>query len=125
MSIYWQVESDWILNTCFRPSDPVLVCLLDDVISAQREDIDAAASSHFSSVRFSPAPVAHLAFTLPSCAHTHSYTHIHTHTSHTLPRAPSPSMSPDPYPSPPPPNTPTSPMFARLTSSMFRWNVPR
>lgn len=52
MVIYSQVESDWILNTCFHPSDPVLVCLLNNVISAQREDIDAAASSHCSSVRF-------------------------------------------------------------------------
>ena len=50
--IYSQVESDWILNMCFRPADPVLVCLLNNVISAQRENIDAAASSHCSSVRF-------------------------------------------------------------------------
>lgn len=50
--IYSQVESNWVLNTCFCPSDPVLVCLLNNVISAQRENIDAAASSHCSSVCF-------------------------------------------------------------------------
>lgn len=78
MSIYGQAESDWILNTCFRPSDPVLVCLLNNVISAQREDIDAAASSHFSSV------LSHLLL-LPTwlshylVVHTHTLTHIFTH----------------------------------------------
>lgn len=55
--IYSQVESDWILNTCFHPAAPVLVCLLNNVISAQRENIDAAASSHCSSCVSNPLPL--------------------------------------------------------------------
>lgn len=83
MIIYSQVENDRVLNTCFRPSHPVLVCLLNNVISAQRENIDAAVGSPCSPVRFSPTPVAHLAPVLPSLVA--SAVHLHTLCpSHTL-----------------------------------------
>jgi hypothetical protein len=110
MVIYSQVESDWILNTCFRPSDPVLVCLLNNVISAQRENIDAAASRHCSSVHFQTCPAAHLAFTSPSLV---------ASAVHPVSQAASPTLQWPLHTLP----TPSSAPCARLTSYMCRWNV--
>lgn len=123
---YLQPSREWLDPKYMFPSlHPVLVCLLNNVISAQRENIDAAASNHCSSARFQPSPVAHLASTLPSLVA--SAMHLQTLTpAHTPLRAPSANISPTPNSHPPTPCTHyLSPVFARLSSYTFRWNVLR
>ena len=82
-------------------------------------DIDAAASSHCSSVFLSPTGL----WCFPA-VHTHTLTHIYTRMPPTHAQEPLSPSEPSSLPPAPLPSLP-SPVFARFTSPPFRWNSPR